>query len=613
MSSASIVYEYHHSIAMHAANSIQTVKEPLSYAEAVTGPQAKDWLRAVAEELDSHKVNNTWTHVRTAKGQKVIGCKWVFKVKRDQDGNISRYKARLTAKGYSQTHGVDYNETFAPTVRFATMRIFFAITAAHNWTMSQLDVKTAYLIPKLTEDIYMKTPQGLTHDGGCVKLNKSLYGLKQASREWSGCLHEALTNQCHLTRSELDPCLYFKMENGTLVGIVIVYVDDILIGGTDEQVTEVSKNLRRQFNMTENDVGHFLGIRVERNKDGTILLTQDAYVDKLLTTFDMQECATRNTPAGEILKAGTPQPEGEEQEEIPEYRRLLGALQYLSITTRPDITFAVNQAARFCQRPTRDHLTAAKRILRYLKATKHFGLKYEPVRKKDGAASTIAGHSSFRFNERGAKCVQQTNEAMKQDALRGFADADWATDTSDRKSQSGYVFMVYGGAVSWRSKKQPTIATSSCEAEIISLSMSMKEALWLRMLMTELKLINPDEPTKVFEDNQGAKALVSDPKFSDRSKHIDIQFLRIREEIRNKKLVIPYCSTKDMLADMFTKPLGPQLLYRNIENMRMSMKDYDPTQKREIGDGITALVSKQHPFQEYRKWLGVSRLIEGAC
>ena len=127
---------------------------------------------------------------------------------------------------------------------------------------------------------------------------------------------------------------------------------------------------------------------------------------------------------------------------------------------------------------------------------------------------------------------------MRQDALRGFADADWATDTSNRKSQSGYVFMVYGGAVSWRSKKQPTIATSSCEAEIISLSMSMKEALWLRMLMSELKLIDPEEPTKVFEDNQGAKALVSDPKFSDRSKHIDIQFLRIREEIREKKITI---------------------------------------------------------------------------
>ena len=202
---------------------------------------------------------------------------------------------------------------------------------------------------------------------------------------------------------------------------------------------------------------------------------------------------------------------------------------------------------------------------------------------------------------------------MKQDALRGFADADWATDTSDRKSQSGYVSMVYGGAVSWRSKKQPTIATSSCEAEIISLSMSMKEALWLRMLMSELKLIDPEEPTKVFEDNQGAKALVSDPKFSDRSKHIDIQFLRIREEIREKKIIVPYCATKDMLADMFTKPLGPQLLYRNIQNMRMSMKGVTVGQTRDTGDGITALVYKQHPFRAYRKWLGVCSLIEGAC
>jgi hypothetical protein len=352
--------------------------------------------------------------------------------------------------------------------------------------------------------------------------------------------------------------------------MVVVYVDDILVGGSDRLVKEISSNLQRKFQMTENEVNHFLGIRVTRTEDGTITLSQDAYIDKLITTFEMSDCKTRATPAeGYILptKDGTPG-------EFPDYRKIIGALQFLSIMTRPDITFAVNQAARHCNAPTKQHMTAARRIVKYLKGTKHHGLMYKPL-SKNRRPDLVQGHSSFRYN----KAAGQTPKTREGDAVRGYSDADWGSDSVDRRSHSGYVFLVYGGTVSWRSKKQPTVATSSCESEIIALSMSMKEALWLRMLMLELKLHPDKTPIKVYEDNQGAKALVTDPKFSDKSKHIDIQFLRIREEIRNEKISVPYCPTSEMLADMFTKPLSNVPLINNMAKMNMHFGDQNKTRK----------------------------------
>jgi hypothetical protein len=387
-------------------------------------------------------------------------------------------------------------------------------------------VKTAYLIPELKEEIYMKVPEGLEHIGA-VKLNKSLYGLKQAGREWNANLHTTLTN-AGLTQSKYDPCLYEKFNGTTITALIVVYVDDILIGGDAATVKGISAQLTSVYQMTQGPVEHFLGMKVRETPQGTIEITQGAYTRRLLDRFQMSTCSSVPTPALEQRLSVADQPvssaEREEMSGVP-YRECVGALQYLAVLTRPDIVYAVNQASRFLANPGPKHWQAVKRILRYLKGTTEDGLVYRRS-PSDGTP------------------------------VDGYSDSDWAGDTDDRRSCSGHVFRVFGGIVAFKSKKQPTTALSSCEAELIALTMAMKEALWLRGLLVELGIHQPDSPVTIHEDNQGAKALANDAKFSDRTKHVDIKFFRVREEVKRNAVKVVYCHTTKMLADIFTKPLG---------------------------------------------------------
>jgi hypothetical protein len=392
--------------------------------------------------------------------------------------------------------------------------------------MQQLDVKTAYLIPKLKETIFMKVPEGLNHTGA-VRLNKSLYGLKQAGREWNHNLHKTLC-EASLKQSSYDPCLYEKFsQDGHLIALLVVYVDDIIIGGEAKTVEAISLQLTSVYKMTQGPVEHFLGMKVRQTAQGTIEVSQGAYTRRLLERFNMDTCAPAPTPAVEERLSKKDQPTTQEERDamagVP-YRECVGALQYLAVLTRPDIVYAVNQASRFLANPGKKHWEAVKRILRYLRGTVDDGLEY-----KRSASATL---------------------------VDGYSDSDWAGDSDDRRSCSGHVFRVYGGIVSFRSKKQPTTALSSCEAELIALTMAMKEALWLRGLLVELGIHQSDQPMLIHEDNQGAMALANDAKFSDRTKHVDIKFFRVREEVSKNRIKVKYCHTSKMLADIFTKPLG---------------------------------------------------------
>jgi hypothetical protein len=517
-----------------AADSTCT-REPTTFTEAISCPDKNHWIKAIGEELQSHLENNTWTKCPKPSGQKVIGCKWVFKIKRDQDGRPVRYKARLTAKGYSQTRGIDFDETFAPTVRFTTIRLFFALCASFGWTMRQLDVKTAYLIPELKETIFMRVPEGLDHIGA-VRLNKSLYGLKQAGREWNHNLHKTLVG-ADLKQSAYDPCLYERFDKaGNLVALLVVYVDDILIGGKSETVKGIALQLTSVYKMTQGPVEHFLGMKVRTTAQGTIEITQGAYTRRLLERFRMDQSAAAPTPAAEERLSTKDQPSTEEERAkmsgVP-YRECVGALQYLAVLTRPDIVYAVNQASRFLANPGPKHWEAVKRILRYLRGTPDDGIIY--------------------------------TRSPSTNLVDGFSDSDWAGDQDDRRSCSGHIFRVFGGIVAFRSKKQPTTALSSCEAELIALTMAMKEALWLRGLLVELGMQPADKPVLIHEDNQGAIALSNDAKFSNRTKHVDIKFFRVREEVKRNFVQVKYCHTSKMLADIFTKPLAKNI-FRAIRN-----------------------------------------------
>lgn len=514
---------------VYAIDQIEDGPEPATYKEALVGPEATSWIGAIKAELTSHFENGTWEPCLLPPGRKAIGSRWIFKRKRDVEGNVCRWKGRLVAQGFKQTLGLDYKETFSPTVRFSTIRLFFALVAQYDWSMRQADVCTAYLIANLEEDIYMKPPEGTKYPPGhVVKLKKSLYGLKQAGRCWNKNLDTTLKRD-GFAQSSYDPCLYLKHDQaGKLIAILVCYVDDLLIGGTKAEVTKIEKELTTTYKMTCGDVNHFLGMRIVRDKSGKISLSQDSYIKQLLARFNMTDCNPVKVPGTDILSKKDQPSTKEEKAEMAKkpYRQLIGALQYLAVCTRPDIVFSVNQCSRFLENPGEVHWQAGKKILKYLHGTTTEGIAFERDPSRD------------------------------QPKVEAWSDSDWGGDKDDRRSVSGYIFKVASGPVSWKSKKQSTTALSSCEAELMALTNAVCEALWMRGILIELGVCGEDTPIVIREDNRGAKAIAEDKKFSDRTKHIAIRHFRVQEEVASKKVKIESCATADMAADIFTKPLA---------------------------------------------------------
>ena len=319
-----------------------------------------------------------------------------------------------------------------------------------------------------------------------------------------------------------DPCIYYQ-KTGQDMMFIGIYVDDIILAARNEkQLKQVKEKLSTKFDIKDlGELKYFLGMKVEQSKEnGSIWIGQPAYTENLLKRLGMQDSKPSHTPVEVSSKL---QPANNQAEPVNQtkYQSAIGGLMYLVVSTRPDIAFAVNNLARFSSNPQKEHWTALKRILRYLKGTTNIGILY----KQDGSD----------------KCI-------------GYSDADWAGDTSDRKSTSGYIFMLSGGPISWSSKKQKCVALSTAEAEYVALSGAAQECLWLRQLEAELGC-PPEGPTLIFEDNQSAIAMAKNPQFHGRAKHIDIRYHFIREQVASGTIKIEYCATKDMAADIMTKGL----------------------------------------------------------
>ena len=509
--------------AMHTA-------EPKSVKEATSGDEFKEWNEAMNNEMQSLDENHVWELAELPAGRKAIGCKWIFKRKADADGNIERYKARLVAQGYNQKFGIDYEETFSPVVRFESVRTVIALAAKHGLILHQMDVKTAFLNGELKEEIYMKQPTGFTVKGKetlVCRLKRSIYGLKQSARCWNTELDNHLKN-IGFSQSESDPCIYIQTVHG-VVFVIAVYVDDIILAGEGLPVMKkVKTSISGKFNVTDmGELHHFLGVKVTQKPGGEIWIGQATYARELLVRLQMSEAKPVDTPidSGAKLVKAT---EGEQCADKTQYQSAVGSLLYLSTRTRPDLAYAVGVVAKFSSNPTILHWSAVKRILRYLNGTIDLGLTY--------------GRGD-NFN------------------LVGFSDADWAGDLDDRKSTTGYLFLLSGGPISWRSKKQSCVALSTAEAEYMALSAAIQEAVWLRRLISTFTE-HKDEAvssTTIYEDNQSAICMSRNRQFHGRSKHIDIKFHYVREQVQAGSVDVQYCNTQEMIADMFTKGLcGPQ-------------------------------------------------------
>jgi hypothetical protein len=504
------------------------INVPASYKQALRSTEWSHWQEAIDTEYKSLQERQTWTLVVKPAGRKIIDSKWVFKIKRNSDGTIARYKARLVARGFTQEHGIDYTETFAPTVKFSTIRVILTLAAYHDWEVEQLDVVTAFLSAELKEKVYMRQPEGFHECGDdgnelVCELHRAIYGLKQSPRYWYQTITAWLL-EFGFVQSAVDPCVYVFVQ-GDITYILALYVDDtILTGPIGDFITRFKLAFGSRFDVQDlGPVSWLLGTTVVRDRRArTITLGQRQYLLDILERFNMGECNSVATP---LAKGGTDS-DGTSviQSDVP-YNSLIGSLQYAAITTRPDISMAVSHLSRFLTQPSTKHWEAGKRVLRYLKGTIDLGL-------------VLGGQDS---------CI-----------MTGYCDSDWASDTVTRRSRTGYVFTMNGGAVSWKSQHQPTVALSTAEAEYMALTAAIQEAIFLRQLLDSMG-VKQLEPTMIFEDNQACIALSKNSLVNARSKHIDIKYHFNREKVESGEVVLKYCPSAEMIADVMTKPLpAPQ-------------------------------------------------------
>ncbi|CAL2245782.1 unnamed protein product [Prunus armeniaca] len=425
------------------------------------------WRKAMDLEIQAIERNNTWELVDLPKGEKTVGVKWILKTKFKENGEIDKHKARLVAKGYTQKYGIDYSEVFAPVVRHDTIRFVISLAAQNDWSIYQLDMKSAF---------YM----------------------------------ESSMNKCTLI-NPLDMCNKEKKE-----------------GNGADMFKDFKKSMMEEFEMTDlGKMHYFLGIEVKQSSNG-IFIGQKKYAEKILKRFHMEGCNSVQNP----IVPGTKlvKDEGGEKVDNTYFKQIVGSLMYLT-ATRPDLMFTVNLICRYMESPTELHFQATKRVLRYLKGTTDLGLFYK---KKTGAK------------------------------LMGFSDSDYAGDLNDRKSTSGYVFLLSSATVAWSSRKQPVVTLSTTEAEFIAAASCACQAVWLRRILEELDFIQ-EKPAVIICDNSSTIKLSKNPVMHGRSKHIDVRFHFLRYLARDEVIKLEHCPSNMQVADILIKPLKLEAYIRMRE------------------------------------------------
>ena len=495
-------------------------EEPSSVDEAL-GEQC--WREAMLSEMESIEANRTWVLSELPTGHKVIGLKWVFKVKKDPQGKIIKHKARLVAKGYAQRERVDFEEVYAPVARIETVRLMIALAAQKGWQIHHMDVKSAFLNGDLEEEVYVQQPPGFIAKGGSSKvlrLKKALYGLRQAPRAWNSRLDKELL-KLGFEKNPLEHAVYRRSHKDGYL-LVGVYVDDLIITGPSlADIEAFNKEMMRSFSMS--DLGllsYYLGIQVTQ-KGGVITLCQSSYTQKILESTGMKGCNPCYVPMENRLKLT--KNDKSPPVDKTKYRSVIGSLRYL-VNTRSDIAYSVGIVSRYMEDPRASHWAAVKQILRYLAGTVNYGCVYMKLNKSENK-------------------------------LTGYSDSDLAGDIDDRKSTGGSVFMLGSSLVTWCSQKQRVVALSSCEGEYIASANAACQGIWLSRLLGGLLSIQTPK-VKLLVDNKSAIALSKNPVHHDRSKHIDTRYHFIRECVERGEVEIDHVGTAEQLADILTKALG---------------------------------------------------------
>lgn len=500
--------------------------EPDIYKEALEVSDSDKWKLAMKDEMDSLAKNKTWDLVELLESKKVVGCKWVYKLKKGADDTVLKYKAKLVAKGFSQKAGIDFHEIFSPVVKLVSIRILLALVALYDLELEQLDVKTAFLHGDLDEAIFMEQPQGFAQNRNkrfVCKLRKSLYGLRQSPRQWYKKFDSFMVGQ-NFTRSKYDHCVYFKKLENDMFIILVLDVDDMLVASKSMfEINRLKAQLARAFDMKDlGAANQILGMQIHRDgKNGKLWLSQKKYVEKILQRLNMNKVKPSNIRLASHFKLSSGlSPSSDEEKQymsrVP-YANVVGSLMYAMISTRSDISHAVGVVSRYKANPRKEHWVAVKWVLLYLRGTSDYCITF------DGCS----------------------------DEACGYVDSDFAGDLDKRRSTSGYVFSLAGGAIIWMSKLQNIVALST--TKYIAASHACKEAIWLKGLLGELGKVQ--NIIKKFCDSQSAIHLAKNPAYHSKTKHIPVKYHFVRHVVNEGGVVLEKVHTQKNSADMFTKPV----------------------------------------------------------
>ena len=581
--------------AKYVSTTTGEVVVPSNYAEAERSKHYEEWRKAMEEEMESHRKAGTWKLVPVTSmpaGRKPVGSTWVFALKRDSEGKIKRWKARLVAQGFSQIEGYDYYATFANTVSFDSIRLVLAYAAGQDYDLHTADVRTAYLNAELEDDldIWMRQPKGFEQTGDhgellICKLVKAIYGLKQGARRWIATLKKGLKEMGFIC-SESDPGVFTINRDGERM-ILLTYVDDLIMADNSENLRkDVMTMVHAKWETTDiTELEWCLGIKLERNRaKRTIAMSQALYIKDTAARFEENALRTgirTNTPCGDAIKSlekGAPDSK-ETSEVIDHYRSLIGALLWVANISRPDVSFAVSTLSKFTACPEKAHMRAALRVLGYLEKTKdtilHFG--------------DFTGH----------KMCGGTLKAPGE--LVCFTDSSWG----DERPASGFACFYKGALISWASRRLKTTPLSSCESEYDAATNAANEVLYLQDMIEDVTGDGRHGATTIYCDNSAACQLTEDAMSGKRVKHVMRKLTYLREQSETGRITLKFISGEVNPADIFTKclPSGRFVELRSMLINEELEKDGDRPNKEKEVEERTAMMQMGEMETQSRKIL----------
>ncbi len=558
------------------------------YKTASKRPDWPMWKEAIRTELNNLIKFNTFKGWRTKqKGIQdahPLGTVWVFKIKRNPNGTIRKYKARLCVQGFTQEYGIDYTDTYAPVVRANTTRAMLAIGSKLGLDVYQMDIVNAYVQAPVKEKLVIRPPPGielitegeLGHLSGSnlFQLLRSLYGLKQAGKNWNDLL-TAFLESLGFIRSQYDPCLFFgnnEHEATHNILMIVVYVDDLLSLTDLIGYESLLRRIQAKFEVTPMGLAeYFLGVEIIR-EDGMIKLSQRSMIRDILERYAMDKSNGNSLPMNKSAQEEVVKRAHDELTDIPLYRSIVGSFQYLAVWTRADIAFYVGFLSRFLVDPRAIHMQLVKRLLRYLKATQNAKLTY-------------------KVGKKGRNAIQMTPD-NKRPILVGYTDSDWAEDKIMRRSISGYVFLLNDELIAWKSKSQDCVTRSVFEAEYVALVEATAEGKLLCGLVSEIaSMIEGRELSGIimmYADSESSIKFAKNPTLRQRSKHIDVRYHWIKEAVASGFLWLRHVSTQFNLADFLTKFLTGPSFWKQIVRVMQITCELQPNTIRdaeEVEDG----------------------------